>query len=103
MTTFVTAAPAVCTAVLSISAMPVALRPAVEECMYRCIPSSPELEIPGIDPLDANWFTRWQRCTEGLSTRQVLTGYVSELEEFSRQMGELSCIFGFKYRLQLVD
>lgn len=106
MTTFVSSAPVACTAVLSVDALPRTLRPAVEELMYRHIPSVSELEIPGIDPLEATWFTRWERSPAmpgTLCTRQVLTGLNDELSAFSAALDALRRTHSFDAELRLVD
>lgn len=105
MTTFVTHAPVACTAVLLIDAMPRKLRPDVEELMVRCIPSAPELEIPGIDPLEATWCTRWERSIlpGTIGTRQVITGTAEELELFMRELTQLRQRYEFDVSMRLVD
>ncbi|QGU01636.1 hypothetical protein CKALI_03775 [Corynebacterium kalinowskii] len=106
MTTFINLAPVACTAVLRIDDLPRRLRPVVEELMYAYIPSASELEIPGIDPLEATWFTRWERSADvagAVSTRQVITGLDSELADFGAALDKLRATTGFSAELRLVD
>lgn len=106
MTTFLQSAPVACTAVLSIDGLPRSLRLAVEELMVRCIPSPSELVVPGIDPMDACWFTKWERSGHNprlLSARQVLTGTPEELECFVRELSALAVARGFQASLRVVD
>lgn len=104
MTTFLTRTPVACTAVLCINDLPRRYRLDVEELMYRLIPSTSELEIPGCDPLDATWCTRWERSGPGLvATRQVITGLDVELAEFGEALAQLQHQVGFESDLTLVD
>ena len=100
------------TAVLQISGMPRALRPAIERAMARCIRSESEFIVPGDDPLTAQWCTRWRRDADwdpvsgkklggerargGIGCHQVLTGTPSELEALGRAVEMLAGEYGFQ-------
>ncbi|MHA2789445.1 hypothetical protein ACXZ66_09905 [Corynebacterium sp. S7] len=86
--------------VLTISNMPVQLRPQVEELMEQCLsPAEPET-YPGADIWDMQWFTRWQpdRTTfgaRGVRCREVITASREETDRFVHALESLACAHGF--------
>ena len=92
------------TAVLTITGMPRALRPRIETAMVLCVPSDSALEIPGADPLTADWFTPWRRSGgrgPGLhvACRQVLTGTEEEFDRLRTVVENLARQHGFSAEL----
>ena len=92
------------TAVLTIAGMPRALRPRIETAMVLCVPSDSALEIPGADPLTADWFTPWRRSGgrgPGLhvACRQVLTGTEEEFDRLRTVVENLARQHGFSAEL----
>lgn len=91
-------------AVLTISGMPRALRPRIESAMVLCMPSDSALEIPGADPLTADWFTPWRRSTGAgpgihVACRQVLTGSDEEFARLRTVVDNLARRHGFHAEL----
>lgn len=103
--------------VLKISGMPRSLRPAIERAMDRCIHTESEFIIPGDDPLNAQWCTRWYRDEisfaalargEGQQTKggvgigchQVLTGTQAELDALDTTVRYLAQRHGFTAALR---
>ena len=110
------------TAVLRVSGMPTRLRPAIERAMVQCISTQSEYVVPGVDPLTAQWCTRWYRDTgfdDDLATlaafpgvelpqpraekcvgcRQVITGTAHELRALNSVVATLAEEFGFSARV----
>ncbi|KQB85137.1 hypothetical protein [Corynebacterium oculi] len=82
--------------VLSIEAMPRALRPRVEALMVECLLSQPPAAQPGVDPLDAHWCTRWGRAGLGIvRCREPLTATREEFQRFERALVALAQAEGF--------
>lgn len=105
-------------AVLEISGMPTALRAVIEDIMVECIATQSCLEIPGADPLEAHWCTRWRRdvvsdaalvagagelgsagCSVGVGCREVLTGTPAEIAALAERVGALADRYGFTARV----
>lgn len=92
--------------VLIIESMPACLRATVETLMVNCLRSESTWEVPGEDPLTAQWCTRWykdwpgedlaslaagsSRVPSGIGCRQVLTATVRELEALERGIAKLA-------------
>lgn len=66
--------------VLIIESMPARLRPRVEELMVTCLPSASTWEIPGDDPLTAQWCTRWYKDWPGQDLAALAAGAGSEFD-----------------------
>lgn len=94
-------------AVLTVSALPRALRAHVERAMAVCLRSEPAEAPTGTDPLAAEWFTRWERDRGvekhyAVRCRQVITGTQAELRALERVLGGLAAEHGFDVGLRLV-
>lgn len=107
--------------VLIIESMPARLRPRVEELMVTCLPSASTWEIPGDDPLTAQWCTRWYKdwpgqdlaalaagtgsdfdaVPPGIGCRQVLTGTHAELHALETAVRDLAQRYCFSARLSM--
>ena len=100
--------------VLHIEGMPRRLRPVIEQLMVSHLPTPATLTIPGEDPLEANWCTRWYRCAvdnilflpgvsddaaTGVGCRQVLSGEPAELAALGEAVMDLAHRYGFSARL----
>ncbi|QCB28902.1 hypothetical protein [Corynebacterium endometrii] len=95
--------------VLEVSGMPTFVRPRIERAMVDCLVSESYLSIPGADPLEASWCTRWRRDAVstralalgvggqrgGLSCREVLTGTPGEIEALRERVAALAERYGF--------
>ncbi|WP_018296525.1 hypothetical protein [Corynebacterium lubricantis] len=86
--------------VLTISNMPVQLRPHVEELMAEYLSPAESEPFPGADIWDMQWFTRWQpdRTTFGaraVRCREVITASRDETERFGHALESLACAHGF--------
>lgn len=98
--------------------MPTALRPVIEDIMVECIATQSCLEIPGADPLEAHWCTRWHRDvvsdaalvagagelrsaggSVGVGCREVLTGTPAEIAALAERVGALADRYGFTARV----
>lgn len=80
-------------AVLRVSRLPRNYRLAVEEAMVNCLLSAPENSSPGVDPLSAPWFTRWERDPSrprSVRCREVITGTGEELGLLRKELGMLA-------------
>lgn len=102
------------TGVLIIESMPARLRPDVEQLMVDCLHSESTWDIPGEDPLTAQWCTRWYKdwatpdlvalaaghiTGHGVGCRQVLTGTPAELTQLDARVQELARAYGFSARV----
>ncbi|WPF65524.1 MULTISPECIES: hypothetical protein [unclassified Corynebacterium] len=86
----------VCYGVLAIEGMPRALRPRVEALMVECLRSQPLAALPGTDPLEAHWYTRWHHDAWGaLCCREPLTATREEFACFERALAVLAQAEGF--------
>lgn len=86
----------VCYGVLAIEAMPRAMRPRVESLLVECLLSQPLAALPGTDPLEAHWCTRWRR--DGMGTvccREPLTATREEFDRLGRAVSALAQAEGF--------
>lgn len=111
------AAAPITSGILTIEAMPSRLRPVVEQLMVDCLRTESTWVVPGDDPLNAQWCTRWHkdwpgedlaslaagtaRLPAGIGCRQVLTGTHSELEQLSRALAQLAENYCFSARVTM--
>ncbi|QPK78578.1 hypothetical protein G7Y31_08440 [Corynebacterium lizhenjunii] len=103
--------------VLEIDGMPAALRPTVEDLMVDCLRSESIWEVPGEDPLFAQWCTRWYKdwpstdlaafaagdlpVPAGIGCHQVLTGTPEEFRDLAHRLAKLSEAYCFTARVSI--
>ncbi|MCK7641884.1 hypothetical protein M0E78_02950 [Corynebacterium sp. P6145] len=91
---------------LTITGLPVTLRPVVETAMAVCLPTPGLQAPPGTDPLTADWCTGWSRsCAvpRGVDCNQPLSGARNELLRLARLLDGLGDTHGFDVELTVFD
>lgn len=92
-------------AVMHVQGMPRVCRARVEQAMVDVLTSEPMCTTPGVDVLEASWYTKWQRSgakVGAVDCRQVLSGTGRELNAFEDVLGMMAGEHGFEARLELV-
>ncbi|MDO5513216.1 hypothetical protein [Corynebacterium sp.] len=95
-------------AVLSISGLPRRLRPRIESLIADCLPEDSPLEIPGADPLTANWFISWHRSAGPdnrvyVACRQVLYAAADQLRDLDEALTTISRDHGFQAEVREIE
>lgn len=91
---------------LSVTGLPVALRPVVESAMAVCLATPGAPVPPGTDPLTADWCTNWRRSTavpRAVDCDQPLSGARREFLRLSRLLEGLGETHGFEVELTVFD
>ncbi|MBI9000957.1 hypothetical protein M0E87_03720 [Corynebacterium sp. CCM 9185] len=91
---------------LHIIGLPVTLRPVVESAMAVCLPTPGIAVPPGVDPLTAEWCTRWHRSDtvpRAVDCDQLLSGARKELLRLSRLLDGLGSAHEFDVELTVSD
>ncbi|AWB81492.1 hypothetical protein C3B44_03260 [Corynebacterium yudongzhengii] len=85
---------------LTVSGLSLRLRPVIERAQVICLRSEPTAALPGTDPLEADFFTRWHRDRtadgqRGVRCQQVINGTAAEIDALRRVVTDIAAEAGF--------